>query len=306
MRRNLTTEEFIQKARLVHKDRYSYNKVNYKDSHSKIIITCFNHGDFEQSPNSHLQGSGCCKCKEDNNRLPVNKFIEISKGIHNNKYDYSKIIYKDANKKVIITCPIHGDFEQSPNHHLNGSGCTECYNTKRTLTTEEFIEKARAIHGDKYDYSKVNYKHNTKKVCLICSTHGYFYQRPQNHLAGRGCPICKSSKGELSIKTILDKYNIKSKSQYRIPDEKYLFKYDFYLPEYKILIEYHGVQHYEWIPYFHKTYHDFEEQLKRDSLKIDLAKMKNIKLIEFNYKQFKHMTEEQFEEFVISIIKNRA
>lgn len=303
MERNIKTQKFIQKALLLHGNKYDYSKVKYTHSHSKVIIKCSNHGDFYQSPNSHLQGAGCCKCKEDKNRISIEEFINKSKQIHNNKYDYSKVVYKNANKKITIICPVHGEFEQSPNHHLKGSGCTECYNINRTLSNEEFINKAKAIHGDKYKYHKVKYQHNTKKVCLICPKHGLFYQRPQNHLAGRGCPICKSSKGELEIKKILNKFNIKSVSQYRIPDEKYLLKYDFYLPELNILIEFHGIQHYKWIPYFQKTYYIFEQQKLRDVAKIDLAKMKGIKLLEFNYKQLKYLSDSEFENLIISAIK---
>lgn len=93
--------------------------------------------------------------------------------------------------------------------------------------------------------------------------------------------------------------------QYRLPDEKYLYKYDFYLPEYNILIEFHGIQHYEWIPYFHKNQEDFEDQRRRDKCKLWLAKEKNIPLIEFNYKQLKELSRYKFEKILLAYINNR-
>lgn len=117
-------------------------------------------------------------------------FIEKANKIHNGKYDYSKVDYKSSKDKVIITCPIHGDFEQEAASHLQGHGCPKCANNDK-MTTEEFIKKAKEIHGDKYDYSKVVYVNNSTKVKLICPKHGEFLITPNNHLTlGRGCRKC--------------------------------------------------------------------------------------------------------------------
>ena len=122
------------------------------------------------------------------------RFIQRANAIHNNKYDYSKVNYKDCNTKVCIICPEHGEFWQTPKQHLKGYGCKKCASalssSKRSSTKEDFIERAKLVHGDKYDYSKVEYVNNSTPVCIICPTHGEFYQSPKSHLNGSGCPKC--------------------------------------------------------------------------------------------------------------------
>ena len=185
--KNITTEEFINRAREVHGDKYDYSKVKYGDSKTKVCIICPKHGEFWQLPGNHLRGKGCILCSK-----PVyntNSFIEEAKKVHGDKYDYSKAKYTKAIEKVCIICPIHGEFWQTPNSHLRGQGCPKCGGSKQ-LTTKEFIGKAREIHGDKYDYSKVEYVNANTKVCIICPIHGEFWQTPTSHLNSSGCPVC--------------------------------------------------------------------------------------------------------------------
>lgn len=125
-------------------------------------------------------------------RLTTEGFIEKAKKLHDNKYDYSKAEYVNTNTKVCIICPEHGEFWQTPSNHLQGKGCPKCKGKNKT--TEEFIEKANIIHNNKYDYSKVEYKSNRTKVCIICPEHGEFWQTPHEHLHGCGCPKCKNIK----------------------------------------------------------------------------------------------------------------
>ena len=206
--KTLYTKNFIKKANFKHNNKYDYSKTKYKSSSCKIIITCPEHGDFEQTPNSHLSGHGCGKCSKNYN-YSTEQFIEKAKFIHDDKFDYSKTLYLNARTKVIIICSKHGEFTQVPNNHLNGQGCPKCKIDKSTIelksTTEEFIQKAKVIHNDIYDYSKVNYSNNYTKVIITCKQHGDFEQAPNVHLKGVGCPTCKASKGELTIKAILDK-----------------------------------------------------------------------------------------------------
>lgn len=123
-------------------------------------------------------------------RKTTEEFIEQAKAIHGDKYDYSKLEYKGCKVKVCIICPEHGEFWQTPDNHVNNKqGCPKCANNIK-LTTQEFIEKARKIHGDKYDYSKVNYINNHTNIIIICSIHGEFDQLPLNHLKGEGCYKC--------------------------------------------------------------------------------------------------------------------
>ena len=110
-----------------------------------------------------------------------NLFIQKAHKIHGDKYDYCKVEYVNNNTKVCIICPIHGEFWQTPNHHLSGQGCPKCSgNVKKT--TEQFIAKAKEIYGDRYNYSKVKYINAKTKVCIICPTHGEFYIRPDNFI----------------------------------------------------------------------------------------------------------------------------
>lgn len=130
--------------------------------------------------------------------LKKERFVEKAKKIHNNKYDYSKVDYVNCKIKVCIVCPEHGEFWQTPDNHLQGRGCPVCRyissGRNNSLTQEEFIKRAKEIHGDRYDYSKVNYINNRTKVCIICSEHGEFWQEPTTHLDNKaGCPKCSKN-----------------------------------------------------------------------------------------------------------------
>ena len=178
-------DEFIEKARKVHGDKYDYSMVNYVDTKTKVYIIDKENGGFWQTPNSHLAGHGCKKSIENKEK----EFIEQAKRIHDNKYDYSKVKFKNMDTPVTIICPIHGEFQQSPYNHLLGHGCRKCCGTAKK-TTEEFIEEAKKAHDNKYDYSKTVYVNNKTKVCIICSEHGEFWQTPGHHLRGEGCYKC--------------------------------------------------------------------------------------------------------------------
>ena len=293
-----TTEVFIEKARKIHGNKYDYSKVDYVNAHTKIIIICYIHGEFLQTPNSHLNGNGCQKCAVKlatiRMTLTIEEFIIKARKVHKNKYDYSKVNYVNFMTNVIIICPIHGEFLQTPNCHISGHGCHICGGSKK-LTRKIFIEKAKKIHANQYDYSKVIYINALTNVIIGCPVDGYFSQNPHNHLMGRGCPICKTSKGEIKVaKTLKDK-KIKYIKQKTFkdcinPKTNHRLLYDFYLPKYNILIEYNGMQHYH-NAYFHnkggnKT---FKSQQYRDSLKKSYALSHGYKflVIKYNNKNIK-------------------
>jgi hypothetical protein len=186
-----TTEEFIQDAIKVHGDRYDYSKVEYKNSKTKVIIICPEHGEFKQIPNGHLRGAQCFSCAG-SKKYTTEEWIENAKETHKNKYDYSKVEYINSKTKVIIICKIHGDFKQLPQDHINGSKCSKCSGTY-SYTTDEWINKAQEIHGNKYDYSKVNYINMNTKIIIGCKTHGYVEQTPKLHMKSNGCPKCSTS-----------------------------------------------------------------------------------------------------------------
>lgn len=188
MSKKITTEDFIVRAKTTHGDKYGYEKVHYTKMHDKVCIVCPKHGEFWQRAYHHVYGGGCPKCagKE---QLTTEEFISIANKRHNNFYGYKSTKYVNSKSKVIITCPKHGNFEQIASDHLAGSGCPKCACIGK-LTTEEFIERSKKIHNNKYDYSKVKYKNSRTKVCIVCPEHGEFLQEPASHLRGNGCPEC--------------------------------------------------------------------------------------------------------------------
>ena len=135
MSRKLTTEEFIEKARKVHGDFYDYSEVKYVNTHTKVKIICPEHGPFFQTPNDHLRNHGCKLCaikhNSENLRKDLVEFTTQAQLAHQNKYDYSKVIYTGAHTKVEIICPEHGSFFQTPKNHIDGHGCPFCLNNKK-------------------------------------------------------------------------------------------------------------------------------------------------------------------------------
>jgi len=200
------TEEFIKKSKEIHDDKYDYSKVEYKNAGEKVIIICKEHGDFLQTPNGHLNGNGCYKCGYNMSVFSNDGFINKAKEIHNDKYNYDKINYIKMNEKVIITCKEHGDFEQTPSNHItHEQGCQKCAGNYLS-NAEEFIEKAKLIHNDKYDYSNINYINNHTNVTIICKEHGDFEQTPQKHLSGCGCKCCGIVTMKIKQKTDVDDF----------------------------------------------------------------------------------------------------
>ncbi len=205
---------FIEKSKKIHGDRYDYSLVEYVNNSTKVKIICHTHGMFEQIPAKHTRGSNCPSCvinmrKEKNNNYYSKHFIEISKNIHNNKYDYSLVEYLNNNTKVKIICPIHGVFEQLPSNHSKGANCPSCVSDSRKKRMKKdndyFLQKAVEIHGLVYDYSKVDYINNRNKVTILCSKHGSFEQEPRYHLTGSKCPKCvNEEKSKSMIKSFDD------------------------------------------------------------------------------------------------------
>lgn len=202
-RKPMTTNKFLARARKVHGDRFCYKKTEYTHSTKNIIITCKIHGDFEQVASTHLRSKhGCQQCsKELGNAIKVkstSQFIIDANKAHSNKYDYSKTKYIRSDELVTITCPTHGDFERTPNNHLNGGyGCNACAGVME-YDTEFFISRAKEVHkakGVEYDYSKAEYKNAKCAVEIICALHGSFFQVAAEHLKGYGCQECGRNKG---------------------------------------------------------------------------------------------------------------
>lgn len=278
------TIKFINKVKLIHGDRYDYGNVEYIKSDIKVKIICPLHGEFEQSPNNHLKGSGCKKCANENQTKSNEDFINKSLLIHEGKYDYSLVKYVNNKTKVKIICPTHGEFEQSPKKHLEGKGCYFCgiekIKEKTIKSNDTFIDEAKKKHNDKYDYSLVNYVNSHSKTEFICPEHGIFEQAPYSHLSGNGCPKCGSvyDKSEGEVKEFISSLNLLFEENNRkILGGKEL---DMYIPSYNLAIEYNGL-------YWHSDLHlDNNYHFN----KTELCESKGIKLIhifedEWKYKQ---------------------
>ena len=188
---------FLDQARAVHGKRYDYSNATYVKAAEKVEIVCKKHGSFLQAPSDHVKGRGCPNCGWE--RMDTKKFIEKSKKVHGDTYDYSKSRFVTSQTKTTVICKMHGEFRVSPNSHQRGTGCPLCGNArtgekKKEAAKESFIKKAKKIHGKKIDYSKANYTTAKEKTIFVCHKHGDFSARPDNILHGKGCPECRREK----------------------------------------------------------------------------------------------------------------
>lgn len=195
------TTLFIEKAILKHGNKYDYSRVEYLGSHTKVWIICPEHEKFEQSPTNHLTGNGCPKCAAKYFRgkyrlTTLETFLKQAFEIHQTKYDYSKVDWKNTYTKITIICPIHGEFTQIPQNHIRlKCGCRKCgreiaKSKVNKYNTDYFIENAIKVHGDKYSYANSVCFNATDKVEIECTVHGVFPQPANQHLQGHGCPQC--------------------------------------------------------------------------------------------------------------------
>lgn len=294
--KSLTLRQFISKAIQTHGAIYDYSLVEYVNAQKHVDIICKKCNKvFSQTPNHHLSGQRCNHCFSFK-RKSNDQFIEECKLAHGDKYDYSLVKYKGNKKDVTIICPKHREFNQKPTvHTIMKCGCPICKNEKIgdgfRHNRNIFIAFARKIHGNKYDYSKVEYINNRTNVSIICPTHGEFKQSPVSHThAECGCPRCKETTGERAICNYLKGININHLKEKRINVSKYnycrkTFIVDFYLKyeNKKYIIEYNGIQHYENVSMFHRGQSSLEKQQQRDSDLRDYCSRNDITLIEIPY-----------------------
>lgn len=192
--KKLTTIQAIAKCIAVHGDKYDYSRVEYTGRHGKIEIVCPEHGSFWQRYGDHVRGKRCPECASEEARFSIEQFVQRAESVHGNKYDYSNVRYVNNKMHVLIGCPEHGLFKQTPRNHFEGQGCPACGREKLSSaqrdTKDAFIAKAREVHGDRYDYSRVQYVSSRRYITILCTEHGPFEQHPKSHLSGHGCPAC--------------------------------------------------------------------------------------------------------------------
>lgn len=265
-----------------HGYKYDYSLVDYRNMKTKVKIICTKHGIFWQSPYLHLRGSGCPICSG-KYKKSTDEFIEDAISIHGNKYDYSSAEYKNNKTKLKIICPKHGEFYQKPCDHINKkTNCPKC-TLRYKKTNDDFIRDATKIHGNKYDYSNVEFTGSHDKVKIGCPTHGYFLMSYNSHVTKLyGCPICQETSGESYVRNFLNAHGIDFEAQKEFENCKNIkkLKFDFYLPEYRSVIEYDGRHHF--IPIF-----GGEDGLRlikhRDQIKNEYCLDNNIQIFRIKY-----------------------
>jgi len=362
------TEDFIDNSKKIHGEKYNYSKVKYKNSTTKVEIICPEHGPFLQLPPSHLVGNGCDKCarqvQSQRQKLSQQEFISRLKKIHGEKYGFDKSIYTGRDGSTIISCPLHGDVEDKINGVLEGEGCPLCAGKRRTndqiksmiqnihgdlydlskvkfknnetpitlvcqthgdfqvkpesifyqstgcqkcnghnLSNEEWIERAKNVHHNKYTYDKFNYINAITKTIVTCTKHGDFSITPNDHInSGNGCPNCNESRGEKLIDVLLTNNKIKSIRQYKFIDCTNKLKgsscrklpFDFYVPNKNTCIEYDGRGHFEPIGAWGGD-ESFQKRKKLDKIKNKYCEENGIKLIRIPYT----MKKEDIEPYIL-------
>jgi hypothetical protein len=284
----LTTQQVIKKFRKIHGERYDYSKIIYKNAKNSVKIICPEHGCFIQNAHSHMKGRGCPKCA--NNVKKTNKEIlhEFRK-IHGERYDYSKVDYNGSLKKIIITCPEHGDFEQIAIQHKRGNGCPKCSGVCKK-TNKEILHEFRKIHGERYDYSKVDYKNTHSKIIIVCPVHGEFNQTRHSHRRGQGCPKCNDLKSEPLFREVLEEVMSRfGKFEFpkirpdwlKNPETGKSLEIDCFNEELEIGFELQGAQHYKPIKHWGGE-KAFARTIRRDNHKLTECRKRGVYLFKID------------------------
>ena len=289
-RMNMSFDEFKAIAEPLHNYKYKYIRDSFINLKEKMKMICLIHGEFEQSPYSHLNGHGCEECgiiKRSLTQTTTNEeYIDKCTKVHNGYYIYTQTKYTGCYNDVDVICPKHGLFTVPAYSHLQGHGCRKCANESNAIRLlkplEEFIDDAKKAHpNEDIDYSKVKYCGAKIPVEIICPNGHHYFQSPNKHLSGHGCKYCARivSSYEMELQEFLKSINIEFESSNRklLNNSKEL---DIYIPQHSIAIEFNGL-------YWHSTE-------RRDALlhltKTEECLSKGINLIhifedEWNFKQ---------------------
>lgn len=281
--KELSNTVFIEKAQKVHGDKYIYIEDSFKGVNHPVDIICTKHGIFNQLGLSHLAGNGCPKCSK-SYPLDTFKFIQRMKQKFGDRYDYSQVSYINKYTEVTIICPKHGPFKAIPNNlYYSDEACWICSGFRHN--TETFVERAIEVQGNTYSYNKVKYENNSKPVCITCYKHGDFYQIPHVHLSGAGCPTCSETRGEKRVRRIIEALGVKYEKEVKFKDCKYKtqLRFDFFVKDKNVCIEYDGILHYKYIPGLHKNYKAFIDSSIRDRIKDKFCNTMGINLIRIPY-----------------------
>jgi len=273
--------EYILKAREVHGWKYDYSKTNFVDMDTKITVICPKHGEFEVIAGEHLKGVNCQKCAREKRRKPLEKFIRDAKLAERNIFLIGD--YQSMTKKTWFRCSVCGkEWEAVPMKIQGGEGCSYCnFGVK---TTEDFVKRAKEVHGDRYDYSKAVYRGNTIPLTIICPEHGEFDISPTTFFNRTNpCKKCsRKSKMEHDLMLAFDAHKIRYTNNKTFPKDLGLKSYDFFLDDYNVLIECQGSQHFSPNEFFGGE-EQFIKQQESDQAKREYAKKNGMKLVYFAY-----------------------
>lgn len=236
-------EYYIERAMEVHGGKYVYNHFEPTDAMTPGLITCPIHGDFSMSMNSHVnQGQGCPKCRHSG--LTLEDIRGMLAEADGGRYECIETERKNMNDKWRFLCPVHGEFEQSATKHLSGQGCPKCKKSlEKFITFDEFVDRARKVHGDRYEYPEQEMHGYKGYVDVICKVHGEFRQNVTNHLQGCGCPKCANNNSRQE-EELIDFLSSEGFGEFIRKDRKLISPYelDVYFPDRRIAIEYDGLR----------------------------------------------------------------
>lgn len=212
---SMTDEEYINKCKNVHNSKYAYNKTHTNGNlHNKVTIICQKHGEFEQIAQEHLNGHGCPLCAIENRKITTEELIYRGNKIHGNKYIYEKTIANGYKNEIVITCPLHGDFKQTVESHLKGSGCPLCRQSHLESEVKQFLEnnKIDFIQQKSFDWLKDKKKLHldfylpSYKLAIECQGEQHF--KTCEYFGGEEKYLDTVRKDELKFKLCED-HNIK-------------------------------------------------------------------------------------------------
>ncbi len=300
-RLNWTYEKFIKRALEIHANKYDYSQINPEDITnltSRLNIKC-NICMYEWNTplSSHINHKrGCPNCAG-NAKWTTDRLLEVVTEIHGDKYDYSEVVnveIENETTRIPITCNtcFHKWETTIANHVNNKSGCPSC-SGKLPWTLERFVDAAKKIHKDMYNYDKITAEHivdSQSRIPVVCNKCKLEWTVVLNsHINSKtGCPHCRSSKGEIACRRVLDDLNVNYQPQYIIEENRIRinkYKYDFYFVHNgnNYLLEYDGIQHFEYNDFFHKDVSTFEERKMIDVIKTKLAIDHGFKIIRIDY-----------------------
>lgn len=241
-------EEHLAEIRALHPN-YDFSQSVYVNSKTKMAVRCPEHGVFHTTPNALKLEQGCPKCGDTRGgvvrRMSVEQAKALAAAAHGDRYEYDWSTFKKSTEPMRMICKEHGEFWQKMDFHRTGVGCTACgYERAKQVNRvpwKDWLVQARRVHGDKYQYDETTYTHSKADLRMICPEHGEFWQRPNNHTNGAGCPRCGTtwpSTGEQELANFIAQFFPITQGSRKILCRQEL---DITIPELKLAFEYDGL-----------------------------------------------------------------